>query len=53
MSRLCIFMGMFIFGWIGWWLASGFGIMTAFIVSSIASMIGVYVGWRIYNDYLS
>jgi hypothetical protein len=54
MNRLCIFMGMVIFGWLGWWIGSKFGgFMTAFIISSIGSMVGVYVGWRINRDYLS
>jgi hypothetical protein len=44
---------MTIFGWIGWWIAARFGFMTGFVVSCISSMVGVYVGWRIYNDYLS
>ena len=54
MSRLCIYMGMIVFGWIGWWIGSKFGgFMTSLIVSSIAGIIGVYIGWRINNDYLS
>jgi len=52
MSKLCIFLGMTILGWIGWWLGAKIGIMTAFIVSSIGSLIGVYLGWRIARDYL-
>jgi len=54
MNRLCIFMGMTIFGWLGWWIGSKLGgFMTAFIISSIGSMVGVYIGWRINRDYLS
>jgi len=52
MNRLCIFIGMTVFGWIGWWVGEQFGFMTAFIVSGIGSMLGVYVGWRINRDYL-
>ncbi len=29
------------------------GLMTGFVVSSIGSLAGVYVGWRINRDYLS
>jgi hypothetical protein len=53
MNKVCIFIGMTVFGWIGWWIGDTFGLMTAFVVSSIGSMVGVYVGWRINRDYLS
>jgi len=52
MNKLCIFMGMTVFGWIGWWVGGQFGFLTAFIVSGIGSMAGVYIGWRINRDYL-
>jgi hypothetical protein len=44
---------MTVFGWIGWWIGAKYGIGTALVVSTIASFIGIYAGWRIYNDYLS
>jgi uncharacterized protein YcfJ len=53
MNRLCIFVGMIVFGWIGWLIGARFGFMTGFVVSSIGSVVGVYVGWRINRDYLS
>jgi hypothetical protein len=53
MNRLCIFIGMMVFGWIGWWIGARFGFMTAFWLSSLGSIVGVYVGWRINRDYLS
>jgi len=53
MNKLCIFIGMTIFGWLGWWLGEQFGFTTAFILSGLGSMVGVYVGWRINRDYLS
>jgi hypothetical protein len=53
MNRLCIFIGMIVFGRIGWWIGARFGFMTGLVVSSIGSMVGVYVGWRINRDYLS
>lgn len=54
MSRLCIFIGMTIFGWAGWWLGNHFfGLTTGFVLSWIGSIVGVYVGWRINRDYLS
>lgn len=53
MKNLCIFMAVTVFGYIGWWLGARFGIMTAFFISTIGSIFGVYAGWRIYRDYLS
>ena len=51
MKKLCIFVGMTILGWIGWWLGNKIGIMTAWVFSGIGSMAGVYVGWHINRDY--
>jgi hypothetical protein len=54
MNRLCIFIGMIVFGWIGWWIGSRIGgIMTTLWISTLGSIIGIYVGWRINRDYLS
>lgn len=52
MGKFCIFLGMTVFGWVGWWLGEKAGFMTAFLASSAASMVGVYVGWRIHRDFL-
>lgn len=52
MNKLCIFIGMTVFSSLGWWLGAHIGIMTAFLLSGIGSMVGVYVGWRINHDYL-
>jgi hypothetical protein len=52
MNKLCIFVGMTVVGSIGWWLGSKVGFMTAFVVSGIGSMIGVYLGWRFNRDYM-
>ncbi len=53
MNRLLIFIGMTIFGWVGWWIGAKVGFWTAFMLSGIGSIVGVYVGWRINRDYLS
>ena len=50
MNKFCIFAAMTVFGWIGWWLGEKIGCMTAFWFSGVASMLGVYVGWRISRD---
>jgi len=52
-NRLCIFVGMILGSWIGWWLGDRWGLMTAFLFSSVGSIVGVYLGWRINRDYLS
>lgn len=52
MRKLCIFIGMTVLGWIGWWLGAKVGFVTGFALSGIGSMAGVYVGWRIHRDYL-
>jgi len=52
MCKLCIFIGLTVLGWVGWWLGAKVGIMTAFLASSFGSMVGVYLGWRVYRDFL-
>ncbi len=54
MSRLLIFIGMTLGGYIGWWAADyfGLGLMTTFLVSTLGSAIGVYVAWRIMRAFL-
>jgi len=52
MKKLCIILGMTVFGWIGWWIGAKIGFMTAYVLSIVAGMAGVYVGWRIYRGYL-
>ncbi len=53
MRNLCIFVAVTLLSSIGWWLGSRFGVFIAFLLSSVGSLAGVYVGWRIYRDYLS
>ena len=53
MKKLCIIIGMTALSWGGWLVGERFGFMTAFFLSGLGSMLGVYVGWRVYRDYLS
>jgi hypothetical protein len=48
MKNLCTFGGATIFGYLGWWLgdACGLEFFGAFIASGVASLVGVYVGWK-------
>ena len=50
--KLCIFVGMNIGGYIGWEFGDHFGMMTAFFVSSLGSVLGVYAGWKVAREYL-
>jgi len=48
MEKICIFICLTIGSWLGWSAGAKLGgIMTAFTLSSIASIIGVYLGWLI------
>lgn len=52
MRKLCIFLGVTLLGWGGWWLGEKVGFMTAFLVSGLGSIVGAWLGWRISRDYL-
>ncbi len=39
-------------GSIGWWIGSGLGIMTAFIISTIATGFGAYYGRKFARNIL-
>lgn len=52
MTKLFIWIGVFVGGWVGWFLGDligGFG--WAFTISSIGSIAGVFIGWKIANEY--
>jgi len=51
MNKLWIFLGMTILGWFRWWVGSHVGFMTAYALSGVGSLAGVYIGWRINRDY--
>ncbi len=50
--KLLIFIGMNIGGAVGWWLAESQGFMTAFLISGLGSMVGVWAGWKVAREYL-
>jgi hypothetical protein len=52
METLLGFLGATVLGAIGWWIGDRVGLMTAFILSTIATGIGLYAGRRIARDYL-
>ena len=50
MNKLLITIGVFLFGWIGWWIGSRYSFTTAYFLSFLGSLVGVYVGWWV-NRY--
>ena len=54
MTRLLMFVGMTVGGYVGWWAgdAIGFGLMGTFLVSTIGSLAGVYAAWKVLTNYL-
>ena len=54
MNRLLMFVGMTLGGSAGWWAGDyiGLGLMGTFLVSTLGSIVGVYVTWRITTEYL-
>ena len=53
MKKLILLLSISIFSWIGWEMGKRFGVMTAYWISFVGSLIGVYIGCRINRDYLS
>jgi len=51
MGKLFITIGIFVFGWLGWWIGSRVGFTPAYLLSFAGSLIGVYVGWRVNRDF--
>jgi len=54
MTRLLMFIGVTIGGYVGWWAGDciGLGLMGKFMVSSLGSFAGIYAAWRVLTDYL-
>lgn len=54
MNKLCIFVGLTIGSYLGWWLGMRLeGFTTALILSSVGSIAGVVLGWHVNRKYLS
>ncbi len=53
METLVGFVGATLLGGVGWWMGERVGLMTAFILSTIASGVGLYAGRRLFREYLS
>jgi hypothetical protein len=46
-TKLCIFGGSLVGGYVAGYMVSSYGMMTEVIVSGIGSMVGVYLGWKL------
>jgi len=55
MNKICITVGVVLFGWLGWWLGDilHFGLVVTYFLSGIGSLAGVYAGWYVNRNYLS
>jgi hypothetical protein len=51
MIKLFCWIGVCVGGAIGWWLGAKLGFGWAFAISSIGSIAGVFVGWKIADEY--
>ncbi len=51
MTKVLIFIFATLFGLCGWWLGAYLGLMGAWVISGLGSILGVYWGWRIGRDY--
>jgi hypothetical protein len=53
MRTFVIFVVVNILGAVGWWLGSFSGIGTALALSTVCSLAGVWVGWHLFERFLS
>jgi hypothetical protein len=49
-GHMVAWMGATIVGWLGWWLGSFVGPMTAFLVSAVGTAVGLYYSRRLLDD---
>ena len=47
MNKLCTMTGAAVGSYAGWYLCEGLGTTAAFLGSGVASVIGVYLGWKL------
>ncbi|MBC2600203.1 hypothetical protein [Puniceicoccus vermicola] len=51
MKKICLFTAITVFSYAGWALGQKVGMMTAFGLSFVGSVLGVFVGWWINENY--
>lgn len=47
MNKLCTFGGATIGSYAGWFLGMRWGYGAAFVISGLAALVGVYLGWKV------
>ena len=52
MKKIVLLASITLFSWLGWELGDRFGVMTAYLLSFVGSLLGVYVGVKIKRNYL-
>lgn len=52
MKKIIMVLAVIILSSIGWTLGKHAGLATAWLLSSLGAIIGVYIGWRIGRAYL-
>jgi hypothetical protein len=50
-SKVLGFLGATLVGALGWWVGSAVGIMTAFVLSTVGSGLGLYVARKVADHY--
>jgi len=53
MRKILLIMITIIASWLGWWIGSYFGLMTAFILSMVGVGLGMYFGRRLIQSWMS
>jgi len=51
-NKVIAFIGGSILGGIGWWAGASIGIMTAFMLSTVGTGVGMYYGKKWADDHL-
>mgnify|MGYP003605476729 FL=1 len=52
MKAICLFFSVSLCSWIGWELGASYGIMIAYWISFIGSLLGIFLGILIYKRFL-
>ena len=52
MKKIILLTSVTAFSWVGWLLGEPFGMMTAYILSVVGSLVGVYIGVKTQRNYL-
>ena len=52
MKKIVLLSSITIFSWVGWLMGEHFGMMTAYMLSFVGSLIGVYAGVKVNRNYL-